>query len=135
MIISILFASSILAVAILSWLFRQRLALCLRKETMRTAGLFAAVALFLLVVLLPDICLRVHPRLCHTLSESCLLLPPQLRSASAVGIPACRARPRRSSIGKAKTVATKTRPLCRPRPLHNDPKETRCETSFRRPSF
>jgi hypothetical protein len=60
MIISILFASSILAVAILSWLFRQRLALCLRKETMRTAGLFAAVALLLLVVLLPDICLLAY---------------------------------------------------------------------------
>ncbi len=60
MIISILFACSILAVAILAWLFRQRLARCLpRKETMTTVMLFAAVAL-LAVVLLPDILLLVY---------------------------------------------------------------------------
>jgi hypothetical protein len=61
MIISILFACSLFAVAILTWLFRQRLARFLpRKETMTTATLFAAVALLLAVVLLPDILLLVY---------------------------------------------------------------------------
>jgi len=61
MIITALFACSILAVTILTWLFRQRLARFLpRKETVTTVTLFAAVALLLAVVLLPDILLLVY---------------------------------------------------------------------------
>ncbi len=61
MIITALFACSILAVSILAWLFRQRLAQHLpSKESMTTAMLFAAVALLLVVVLLPDILLLVY---------------------------------------------------------------------------
>jgi len=53
MIISILFACSILVASVV-WLFRQRLAQRLpSKETVTTVTLFAAVALLLAVVLLP----------------------------------------------------------------------------------
>jgi Mn2+/Fe2+ NRAMP family transporter len=61
MIITALFACSILAVSILAWLFRQRIAQHLpSKETLTTTMLFAAVALLLVVVLLPDILLLVY---------------------------------------------------------------------------
>ena len=63
MIISILFACSILAVSILVWLFRQRFAQHLpSKETMSTVALVALVALLLVMAILPDIIL-----LCGTL--------------------------------------------------------------------
>ena len=56
-----LLASLFIASIILAWLFRQRLARFLpRKETVTTVTLFAAVALLLAVVLLPDILLLVY---------------------------------------------------------------------------
>ena len=73
---------------------------------------------------------RLHPEIMpHSLRI--VLAAPRGRNGlrRLLEIPAAR-QPRPSSTGKAKTAATKTRPLCRPRPLHNDPKETRCETSF-----
>ena len=62
MIITItLFASILVTSIIFAWLFRQRIAQHLpSKETMTTAMLFAAVALLLVVVLLPDILLLVY---------------------------------------------------------------------------
>jgi hypothetical protein len=60
MIISILFACSILAVSILVWLFRQRLAQHLpSKETVSTFCLVAPVVLLLCVAILPDVLLLI----------------------------------------------------------------------------
>ena len=62
MIITITLLASILVTSIIfAWLFRQRIAQHLpSKETLTTAMLFAAVALLLVVVLLPDILLLVY---------------------------------------------------------------------------
>ncbi len=57
MIITALFACSILAVAILTWIFRRRFAKYLRKDTMSTISLIAPVALLLVLAILPDILL------------------------------------------------------------------------------
>jgi hypothetical protein len=58
MIISILFACSILAVCILTWIFRRRLAKYVpSKETMSTVSLVAPIALLLIMAILPDILL------------------------------------------------------------------------------
>ena len=100
------------------------------------ATLVAPVALLLVLAILPDLVFCLQPYLlCHTLFESSSLSPrpPWSASAASSKTPSPPSLP--SSTGKAKTAATKTRPPCRPRPLHNDPKETRCETSFWRPSF
>ncbi|MGO9109348.1 MAG: hypothetical protein ACLP9L_08955 [Thermoguttaceae bacterium] len=64
MIISILFACSILTVSILVWLFRQRLAQHLpSKESVSTLCLIAPVALLLVLAVVPDLVL-----LCATLA-------------------------------------------------------------------
>lgn len=62
MIITItLLASLLITSIIVAWLFRQRITRHLpSKETVTTVTLFAAVALLLAVVLLPDILLLVY---------------------------------------------------------------------------
>jgi hypothetical protein len=76
MIITVTLLASILVTSIAVWLFRQRLAQHLpSKETMTTVCLFAAVAVLLVVVLLPDVLLLVY-----TLS----LMPHSLRIVLAL---------------------------------------------------
>ena len=76
MILSILFACSILAVSILGWLLRRRFTKCLpSKETMSTLCLIAPVALLLVLAILPDLVL---------LFTTINLTPPILKTILAV---------------------------------------------------
>jgi protein-S-isoprenylcysteine O-methyltransferase Ste14 len=77
---AILFAASIVAVSILAWLYRRRLAASIRahlprKETVTTACLFVPIALLLVFALLPDILLLV---------STMNLMPPSIRIVLAL---------------------------------------------------
>ena len=76
MIITALFACSILAISIVTWLFRRRLAKHLSsRETMSTVCLVAPIALLLVMAILPDILL---------LFVTINLMPPTIRAVIGI---------------------------------------------------
>ncbi len=96
MIFTVTLLASILVASVLAWLFRQRIAQHLpSKETVTTVTLFAAVALLLVVALLPDILLLI---------STMKLLPPSFRIvlALAAAVAVC--------VGCSKQTSEPTKP-------------------------